>query len=68
MGAFRVRREVGNPAGGRFESIEALVDTGATYTVLPPDLLERLGIRPEEEWRSCWPTDGRPRIASGGFR
>lgn len=50
MGVFRVRLEVGNPAGGRFESIEALVDTGATYTLLPPDLLERLGIRPEEEW------------------
>ncbi len=50
MGAFRVRLEVGNPAGGPFEGIEALVDTRATYTMLPRDLLERLGVQPEEEW------------------
>jgi clan AA aspartic protease len=31
----------------RFEQIEALVDTGATYTVVPRDVLERLGIMPQ---------------------
>jgi len=31
----------------RFEQIEALVDTGATYTVVPKDVLERLGITPQ---------------------
>ncbi|MFA0752524.1 MAG: hypothetical protein IMHGJWDQ_000278 [Candidatus Fervidibacter sp.] len=31
----------------RFERIEALVDTGATYTVVPCDVLERLGIVPQ---------------------
>jgi clan AA aspartic protease len=50
MGTFRVQLEVGHPAGERLERIEALVDTGATYTVLPPALLERLGVQPEEEW------------------
>ncbi|MFA0782616.1 aspartyl protease family protein [Fervidibacter sacchari] len=31
----------------RFEQIEALVDTGAIYTVVPSDVLERLGITPQ---------------------
>jgi predicted aspartyl protease len=38
--------EIGDPAGQRFESIEALVDTGSTYTVLPGSLLRRLGVNP----------------------
>jgi clan AA aspartic protease len=50
MGAFRVRIEVGDPTGQRFEAIEALVDTGATYTWVPRDLLERLGHAPERQW------------------
>jgi predicted aspartyl protease len=45
VGTFRVTVEVGDPSGQRFEPIEALVDTGATYTVLPaPCFLERLGV------------------------
>lgn len=50
MGHFRVQVEIGNPAGGGFETLDALVDTGATYTWLPREVLERLGIQPEEEW------------------
>ena len=46
MGTFSVPLEVGNPAGGSFVRIDALVDTGATYTVLGGDLLERLGVEP----------------------
>ena len=49
MGSFRVQIEIGNPAGGSLDTLEALVDTGATYTWVPKDVLERLGIRPEEE-------------------
>lgn len=30
----------------RFEPVDALVDTGATYTVLPRPLLEELGVPP----------------------
>lgn len=46
MGTFTVEIEVGDPAGDRFESVEALVDTGATYTMVPASLLDRLGIAP----------------------
>ena len=46
MGTFSVSLEVGNLAGGSFVQIDALVDTGATYTVLGGDLLERLGVEP----------------------
>ena len=50
MGHFRVALQVGNRAGERFEPIEALVETGATYTWIPRDVLTRLGVTPEEEW------------------
>ncbi len=50
MGAFHVKIEVGPPSGGSFESLDALVDTGATYTWVPREILERLGVQPEEEW------------------
>ena len=46
MGAFNVSIEVGDPAGTRFESVDSLVDTGATYTVVPASLLQRLDVRP----------------------
>ena len=44
MGAFSVPVQVGDLAGKRFITIEAVVDTGATHSVLPGELLERLGI------------------------
>ena len=31
---------------GRYESVDVLVDTGATYTVFPRSLLEDLGVVP----------------------
>ena len=46
MGTFRVSIEIGDAAGQRYEIVEALVDTGATYTTLPAPLLERLGVVP----------------------
>ncbi len=46
MGSFRVTIEIGDPQGQRFEALEALVDTGATYTWVPRSVLERLGIQP----------------------
>jgi predicted aspartyl protease len=49
MGTFRVRIEVAGPDRGRFESIEAPVDTGATYTVLPSRLLEDLRVVPHRD-------------------
>ena len=46
MGTFVVEIEVGDLGGSRFETVEALVDTGATYTMLPASLLRRLGVTP----------------------
>jgi predicted aspartyl protease len=46
VGTFRVRIEVAGSERGRFEPIDALVDTGATYTVLPRQLLQELGVVP----------------------
>jgi clan AA aspartic protease len=46
MGTFQVRIEVGGPDRARFEPVEVLVDTGATYTVLPSSLLHELGVVP----------------------
>lgn len=46
MGTFRVQIEIGDAAGQRWETVEALVDTGATYTTLPAPLLRRLGVAP----------------------
>jgi len=46
MGTFDVTMQVGNPQGSNFESIDAMVDTGVTYTVLPSSMLRRLGIEP----------------------
>ena len=48
MGIFSVRVEVGDPEGSRFERVEALVDTGATFTILPASILHRLGVEPHE--------------------
>jgi predicted aspartyl protease len=58
MGAFRVRVEIAELEGTRFDTVEALVDTVATYTWLPADLLNGLGVRPQEE-RPFVLADGR---------
>lgn len=47
MGTFQVQLEVAGPARDRFEPVEALVDTGSTYTVLPKQLLHELGVAVE---------------------
>jgi predicted aspartyl protease len=49
MGDFRVGIEIARAKGERVESLRALVDTGSTFTRIPQDLLERLGVIPEEE-------------------
>ncbi len=46
MSTFTYPVQIGDPAGNRFEQISARVDTGATYTVIPRDLLHRLGVPP----------------------
>jgi clan AA aspartic protease len=58
MGTFRVQVEVGDPTGERFQPVDALVDTGATYTSLPRPLLDALGVLPHTRDRFVL-ADGR---------
>lgn len=44
MGTFNVAIQLGDLEGREFVDMEALVDTGATYTSVPEDTLDRLGI------------------------
>ena len=46
MGNFSVPATVGNPDTAARETVTALVDTGSTFSMLPADLLGRLGIAP----------------------
>jgi clan AA aspartic protease len=50
VGHFRVPVEVGRRGETRFTALEALVDTGSTYTRIPGHVLEDLGVKPEQEW------------------
>lgn len=46
VGTFSVMIEIGDLQGQRFEAIEALVDTGATATMVAASVLEEIGIKP----------------------
>lgn len=48
MGTFSVSIEVGRPYGEEFVPFDALVDTGATYSVFAGQLLEGMGITSTE--------------------
>lgn len=48
MGTFRVTVHLAGATGERFQLLEALVDTGASYTWIPRDTLEGLEVRPDE--------------------
>ena len=50
MGTFRIMVDIADPSGQRFEPVEMLVDTGATFTKAPRDLLERLGVPAESAY------------------
>lgn len=58
MGTFRVAIEIGDPQGQRWEKVEALVDTGASYLTVPRPLLESLALLPVES-RPFTLADGR---------
>lgn len=58
MGSFRVPIEIGPLSGGRRGHMEALVDTGATYTWVPGPTLRSLGIEAHER-RPFVLADGR---------
>ena len=45
MGTF-TQLQIGDQEGQRFEEVDALVDTGATFTVMPASMMRRLGVVP----------------------
>jgi clan AA aspartic protease len=47
VGTFSVAIEIGDAQGRFWEQVEALADTGATYTWVGRDILDRLGVNPE---------------------
>ena len=60
MGTVKVTIGVGDSrgGGGRFEDVEVVVDTGSTYTAVPRELLQRLGV-PVERSLPSETADGR---------
>jgi clan AA aspartic protease len=52
VGVFSVPIEIGDPRGRRFEQVDALVDTGATFTMVPGSVLRSLGLEPQERGAS----------------
>jgi clan AA aspartic protease len=58
LGTFHYPIEIGDPQGQQFEGLDALVDTGASYTVVPASILRRLGVTSMER-RSFLLGDGR---------
>ncbi len=46
MGIFNVQLEIGDLDGEHYETVEAMVDSGAAYSFMPPSLLTKLGIQP----------------------
>lgn len=46
MGVFTVPLEIGDIDAQRFERVDALVDTGAIYSVAPASILRRLDVVP----------------------
>ncbi|MBI4679183.1 MAG: retroviral-like aspartic protease family protein [Elusimicrobia bacterium] len=52
MGTFHEPIEIWNPAKpGRKLSLDALVDTGASYTLVPGRLLRRIGVKATQSLR-----------------
>ena len=58
MGDFMAEIHLGNITGGDMHPVTALVDTGATESAFPADLLEYGSIyrRRNGRWTTSWPT------------
>ena len=48
MGTFYHEMQVISANGDRVETVDALVDTGASYSQVPGSILQRLGIAPTD--------------------
>lgn len=51
MSVFRHTIEVGDLTGSRFQSMDAIVDTGVTFTVVSANILSELGVVPNRRVR-----------------
>ena len=51
IGTFRVEIGIGNPMGGDLRAVSALVDTGATHSMMPASLLAGLSVVPSRQRR-----------------
>ena len=49
MTTFRYQIEIGDSGQETFETLEAWVDTGASYTLIPKAVMERLGHVPTHQ-------------------
>jgi aspartyl protease family protein len=58
MTTCSVHLQIGDLAATRFEELDAVVDTGSTFTSVPREVLQRLGVQPSGRERF--------RLASGG--
>lgn len=65
MGVFAWPLRVSSPDGDRTLDIEAMVDTGASYTVLPSRMLDQLGIEPTRKL-TFELADGQPKVMDVG--
>ena len=76
MGTSQITVKFADLLGQRFEAVEMLVDTGATFTKAPKGLLERLGVPAGSTYAAVladgshtWRTRGRTviRLEGKGF-
>ena len=58
MGTLSVTMDIGDPLGENWEPVDALVDTGSTYTWVSRVLLARLDVHPQFR-REFETADGR---------
>ena len=58
MGTFNWPLRISSMDGQQVRDIEAIVDTGAAYTTLPPGLLREIGVEPTGQRRFLL-ADGR---------
>lgn len=69
MGTFRAKVGVSDGNGGATQWVDALVDTGATYSVLPDSMLrDRVGVRPEMQLEFTLATGERRPLPVGEAR
>ena len=59
MGTLNVTVEVAAGPDGPFETLDAVVDTDATFTRLPSSILQRLGVEPAQRREFIAPDGSR---------